>query len=885
INTINPNDVESVTVLKDAAAASIWGARAGNGVIVITTKSGKYGQQVRISVNSNITVTDKPDLFFSKEYLPASAVMENQKEYFLNGSYSINNMNNIPLYVELLIKRRDGLISEQEFLAQEAKYSQQDIRRDWDKYLYQKAIIQQNSINIQGGGLTYKYSFSANYDKTREMFVGNEGKRLNLSLQNTFKIRPNLELSGSVWFTNQKRENNAVLSSSTQLTGSKYDIYESLVDDNGNPAPINMQLYRFAYQQNAPANMPALKLLDWLNRPLDEIRLNENTTTQSDYRLLGGVKYKFLKYFNLDATYQYIQTRIDYENYHQKESYFVRDLVNQFTQTNGNRIIPYNGIMEYGAPQNTKVQSGRAMLNYNQSFTVDHVVSALAAFEIRQSTAMRGFGQTLYNFNRDTWSGTSIYDYTTYFQTLPGSVSRIPTRATNVPAKVVNRDLSYFGNASYTYRQKYIVSGSVRWDGSNLLGVRANQRGTILWSGGLSWIVSKEPFYKVDKWVPYLRLRTTYGSAGNIDRTQSTMPVMNIVTNTITGLQTGVLTSAGNPSLRWEEVRTMNFAADWRILNDRISGSVEYYQKDPRYLLGSNSVDPTTGVPSSFKLNYAAMRTWGWDIQIRSRNLETGDFTWITSLLLNTSKNKVVKIKENPPLNDYNYITTSVFEQGRSVDRIYALPWNGLNPQDGSVLIYDKASGAIRKDYNTYYLNVRKSEFIDAGLTVPPLTGSIMNTFEWKGLSVSAMITGKFNYVFRRNSMVPGAEYSSILPTYHLDYFQRWKQPGDEKITNVPAKVPANKLNNDVTAQGNLYKYSEALITPGDHIRLQDISISYSLSQKLLKGLPIQSIRIYGYARSLGILWRKNDQGLDPDYPYTLYPEPKSYAAGLQIEF
>lgn len=884
INSINPNDVESVTILKDAAAASIWGARAGNGVIVITTKSGKYGQQTRISINSNVVIGDRPDLFFSRDFLPSPTVMEIQKDFFQNNSYNISNMNNIPLYVELLIKKRDGLISDQDFLAQEARYSRQDIRNDWDKYLYQRSVLQQNSLNIQGGGLSYKYSFSANYDKNREMFVGNKSNRLNLSLQNTFRIRPNLELSGSIWFTNQKKDNNALLSSSTQLTGSKYDIYESLVDENGNPAPINMQLYRFAYQQNAPANYPTLKFLDWLNRPLDEIRLNETTNTQNDYRLLGGLKYQFLKYFSLDASFQVMHTRIENESYHDKESYYVRNLVNLYTQPNGNRIIPYNGIMEYAPIQNTKVKSGRALLSYNQRFTPDHVVSALAAFEIRQSTTSRGFGQTIYNFNKDTWTGSAIYDFNTFYPTQPNSIDRIPTRASIVPSKVVNRDLSYFGNASYTFRQKYIASGSMRWDGSNLLGVRANQRGTILWSGGLSWNISKEDFYKLTEYLPYLRLRATYGSAGNIDRTQSSMPVMNVVTNTVTGLQTGILTSAGNPSLRWEQVNTMNFGADWRILKDRISGSIEFYQKDSKYLLGSNSVDPTTGVPSNFKLNYAAMRAWGWDIQIRSRNVVAGDFEWTTNLLINTSRNKVVKIKENPPTNDNNYfINSALVEQGKSVDRIYALPWHGLNPENGSVLIYDK-SGAIRTDYNTWYQNVKKSEFVDAGLIVPSLTGSVMNTFEWKGIAVSALITGKFNYVFRRNSMMPGAEYSS-LPAYHMDYFQRWKQPGDEKITNVPAKVPVNKINNDVTAQANVYRYSEALITPGDHIRLQDVSISYSLSPKLLRKLPIQSVRIYGYARSLGIIWRKNDQGLDPDFPYTIYPEPKSYSAGLQVEF
>ncbi|WEK35605.1 MAG: SusC/RagA family TonB-linked outer membrane protein [Candidatus Pseudobacter hemicellulosilyticus] len=882
INALNPNDVENITILRDAAAASIWGARAGNGVIVITTKSGKYNQPARISVNSNVTIGTKPDLFFSRNYLPAPEVMQAQQEYFLNNSYLINNNTNIPLYVELLIKKRDGLISEQEFAEQDEKYRNKDIRDDWRQYFYQPAVLQQYSVGVNGGGPNYRYAFSAGYDKNREMFKGNENNRLTLSLQNTFKVTPKLELSGSVWVTSQKTNRNAILASGQSLTGKMPDIYESLVDEDGKASPLNMQLVRFSYQQNAPANLPALKLFDWLYRPLDELNLNDNTNEQNDYRLIGGLKYHFSKSLNLDITYQYIQTSTESQSYHQKESYYVRDLVNQFTQANGTRIIPYNGIMEFNPAQKIKINSGRALLSYNERFGADHAVNALAGAEIRQSASVLGFGQTMYNFDNDLWTGSAIYDFKTYYPTLPNSINQIPTRATMVPQKRTNRDLSYFGNASYSYLDRYMVSGSLRWDGSNLLGVRANQRGTALWSAGLGWEMSRESFYQLTDWVPYLRLRATYGSAGNIDRTQTSMPTMNFTTNIITGLQSGNLITAGNPSLRWEQVNTMNVGADWRAFNNRISGSIEYYRKAAKYLLGSNNVDPTTGVPSSFKLNYAAMRTWGWDLQISSRNLQLGSFEWNSSVLVNTSKNKVTKIKENPPANDYNYILNSYnYEQGKSVDRIYALPWYGLNPEDGSVLIYDK-DGGVRKDYQLYYQQIRKNEFITAGTTVPLLTASLMNSFSWKGITISALITGKFNYVFRRTSMMPGGEFTT---SYHMDYFSRWQQPGDEQHTNVPAKILPNKMDANATAQANIYRYSEVLIAKGDHIRLQDVNFSYALPQSLIKRWPVRSLRVYGYIRSMAILWRANDQGLDPEYINTLYPEPKSYSAGLQLEF
>jgi len=887
INSINPNDVESVTVLRDAAAASIWGARAGNGVIVINTKTGRYNQPTRISVNSNVVITEKPDLYYSKNYLPSPIVLDIQKDQYNRAAYPLLNTIRIPLYVDLLYKLKDGVISQQDFNAQEDRFRQQDIRDDWNKYLYQQSISQQHALGIRGGGNNYRYAFSVGYDKNRDMYVGNEGNRINLSLQNTFKVRPDLELTGTVWYTKRKTQTNAVLSSVTNTKGSGPDIYESLVDVNGNPNPVNIQYNRYRYQETFPAANPALKLQDWLYRPLDEVALNNNIGNYTDWRLNGGLKYKFLGHFSVDLSYQYILSQTDRTSYHDVNSYYVRDLVNKFTQSTGTRPIPLGNIMDYLGATQTNSQSGRGVLTYNQSFGTDHSVSAIAGAEMRQSIFTSTPGVTLYNYNPDLLTSNATLDFASSFTQLAGGTLRIPTSANQILKKTTNRDLSYFGNASYTYKGKYILSGSTRWDGSNLLGVRANDRGTVLWSSGLSWEISKEPFFKV-KELPYLRLRATYGSAGNINRTQTHFPTILFTTiNTVTNFQQANLQTAGNPSLRWEQVNTLNFGTDFRAFNSRISGSVEYYVKNGKYLLGSNSVDPTTGVPSNFQLNYAGLRTWGWDVQINTRNLEIGKFSWTSSILFNTSKNKITKLKESIPTTDYQYLTNLTYlQQGQSVDRIYSLPWYGLNPQDGSVLIYGK-DGAIRKDYQAYWNALQKSQFIYAGVTVPPFSASIMNTFEWNGLSLSALVAGRFGSIFRRTSMLPGGEYINLdVAGYNMDYLKRWKQPGDEKFTNVPAKVlPANLTSSQASSAGSLYQYSEALITPGDVIRLQDVNLSYTIPRSLIKRWPIQNLRVYGYARSLGIIWRANKEGLDPDYPNTLYPEPKSYSAGLQIEF
>jgi TonB-linked SusC/RagA family outer membrane protein len=887
INSINPNDIESVTVLRDAAAASIWGARAGNGVIVINTKAGKYNQVTRISVNSNVVVGDKPNLFYSKNYLPAPTVMDIQKEIADRGGYPLINQIRSPLYVDLLSKLKDKKITQVEFDEQDEWLRNNDLRADFDKYLYQKAVTQQHSLGLRGGGGNYRYAFSAAYDKGDGMFVGNKSNRMNLSLQNSFKIRRNLELTGTIWYTKRKTENNAVPSSVTNsFNGAGLDIYESLVDADGNPNAVNIQNNRFRYQEEAPGANPTLKLQDWLFRPLDEVRLNNNVTDNTDWRMNFGLKYNFIKHFNLELLYQNTLSMGQQTAYHDVNSYFVRDLVNKYTQKNGMRPIPLGNIYEFYPAGKTNTQYARALLSYSQPFGLDHSVSALAGAEIKEQIFKSTPGSTLYGYDTDLLTNNAFMNYDSLFATLPNGSNRIPTKATTLLEKTTNHDLSYYGNASYTYKGKYILSGSARWDGSNLLGVKTNLRGTLLWSTGLSWDIAKESFFHV-KQLPYLRLRATYGKAGNMDRGQTTLPTIQYTgLNAISTFTQARLNTAGNPTLRWEQVCTTNFGADFRAFNNRLSGSVEYYRKDASDLLGSNAVDPTTGVPSTYQMNYAKLRTWGWDIQISSTNLQFKKFSWTSTLQVSTSRNKIKRLKENPPLNDGQYFVTNIYEQNMSVDKIYSLPWNGLNPQDGSVLIYDK-DGNVRKDYTNYWNGIKKSGFIYAGITVPPVSGSIMNTFEWNGISVSALIVGRFGHVFRRTSMQPGAEYGNqLVNSFNMDYFKRWQQPGDEKFTNVPAKVPiANVTAAQASNAGNLYQYSEVLITKGDVIKLQDVSLGYQIPKAYIKRWPIQGIRLYGYARSLGILWRANKEGLDPDFPNTLYPQPKSYSAGLQIEF
>ncbi|WP_262250240.1 SusC/RagA family TonB-linked outer membrane protein [Parapedobacter soli] len=872
INNLNPSMVESVTVLRDAAAASIWGARAGNGVIVITTKQGNYNQPARVSFSSNLNFTDKPDLFYNQNFLPSPIVMGIQKELFQRGNYQERDRTYIPSYVELLIKLRDGVIDQQDFASAERTMQETDLRHQASELLYRRGLVQRYAFSMQGGVRNYRYALSAGHDHQQATVFGNGNQRLSLGWQNSFKAGESLEMHTGFWYTGRRRHNNGITYGALNV-GTINHAYDGLVNPDGSAAVMG-STYRQVYRESAES----MGLLDWMYRPLDEVSLRERISRQGELRLSTGLDYQLLTGLKLSSNYQYILLNGGAEELHFKESYYVRNLVNRYTQSDGTRVIPFAAIKEYGPSIRNDAHSGRVMLNYSFIRPL-HEVRFIAGAEIGQEIGLSSPGQTLYNFDPKLWTSANRFDYLTRYPTRPTGSAQIPNTSYS-PSKSTQRYLSYFGNGSYMFNKRYTLSGSLRWDGSNLLGVKTNQRGTALWSFGGSWQLSGEPFYSLERFIPYLRLRATYGSAGNIDKTQSYYPTIIVTQNNTTGLLQSLLRSPGNPSLRWEQVNTANVGVDWKTAHNRIAGSFEYYIKYAKDLLGDNMMDPTSGIGigTAYKMNYGNLTTRGWDIQVNSRNL-IGFLNWSSTLLISHSSNKITHLKSAPPLYDYQYLAATYLEEGQSVDILYASPWHGLNPENGTPLIY--IDGAVSDDYQSYWQGIEKS-MLAAYNSVPIVFGSLRNDFRLGDLDISFLISFKTGHVFRRNSLSPAQEYQSAgLGAFHMDYFKRWARPGDERFTDVPASSGMESNNPFLSS---VYQYSDALITKGDVIRLQDISLGYKISGEA-PYLPVRNLKLNVYIRNVGILWRANKNGIDPDYPNADYPAPRSYAIGLQMDF
>ena len=749
LNNLNPNDVESVTVLKDAAAASIWGVRAGNGVIVITTKKGKFNQKAKVQFSSNVTVQAKPDLNYIPTISPADAVAFDQ--YLFNTNYWQGNINNganthnfsydVPPVVELLNAVRNGSMSATAANAQIAAYQNHNVNDDISKYLLQNSVNQQYALNLSGGSDKYNYYASVGYDNDLPNQVGNKYNRLTVKYDNTFRPLPNLELNGYIYSTQSETTSNAPNTNSTTTPP-----YTMLADAQGNHLPIYNGL-RLPYVDTAKT--PGL--LDWHYRPLDELNNADNTSKQIDTRLGVGLKYTILPGLNAEVKYQYDKLLTLGYNYYNQQTFYTRNLINLYAQPGGVYPVPLGDIIKQSTSE-LDSWNARGQLNYTHSWKNNQLV-ALAGMEGRQVTSDGNYTGE-YGYNPNTGSSVTAINYTTLYPLNPAqTASSIIPNIAGVAYNTLNRYLSYFGNGAYTYQDKYTLTASARLDESNFFGVNANDRYVPLWSAGALWDISKEGFYRVS-WLPYLKLRATYGYNGNTNNSATsltTIAYQQTSTNAIiTNVPYAQLASPPNPDLQWEKTNVINFGIDFSTKDQRIGGSLEYYIKK-----GIDLIEPIPTVSTvgflSFTGNAANLSGNGVDIALNTRNL-IGRFAWNTSFFFSYNVNKVTAYSQ-PLANSTaanNYLGGGAIVIDRPLFPIYSYKWAGLNPANGDPQVY--VSNVV-STYANAYSNATGADLQYNGPSIPPYFGSVRNTFGYQGISLSFNVTYKFGYYFRKNSV------------------------------------------------------------------------------------------------------------------------------------
>lgn len=866
INNINPNDIESVTVLKDAAAASIWGARAGNGVIVITSKKGNYNQPFQVSFNSSVDITEKPDLFATPQ-MSTSDYIDVETRLFNEGFYNdkIENTFSWPYLspvVELLNRTRPGGdLSPAQAKVQIDALRGNDVRNDYLKYVYRPAIHQQYALSMYGGSSDFSYRISGGYDQDRVNIQKESNNRITARTDLSYRPIKNLKIESGFFFNQTSKKG---LPANSKILYDQKVPYTMLADDAGNPLIIGRDIGVRFFESARP------ELVDWRYRPLEEFDLSSSSGSSYSMLFNLGASYQVSHIFNVDLKYQYGRDLSETKDFNEVGSFYSRNLINRLTDLQSGQAvhhIPIGGILAQSTG-NTNLNNIRVQVNANKNWDDKHQLTAIAGAERSEQHIKTNIPAILYGYDDRLLTYQDV-NYITEVISPISTRERIPNGA-NLTDQTY-RFTSLFANASYSYNGRYTFSASGRKDAANIFGVNTNLRGAPFWSVGLSWDVSKEAFYSVT-WIPTLKLRMTYGYQGNTNNSLSAYSTIRYRGNdALINLPYADIMNPANDDLRWERVGSLNLGLDFGLKNNVLSGSIEYYTKRAKDLLFTTPLGYTTGFNITTH-NSTALKAKGLDLSLHSKNLSTNStIKWNTDLIFSYMNNKVTDVKslENSALNFIysGFGVPSGQKAGYPVTSIYSYEWAGLDPLTGDPQGFINES--ISKDYAAL-TSVSFDQLKFHGSTTPIYSGALRNTLSFLNFSVSVNITAKLGHFFRRRTI----DYDQLIRSGigHKDFSERWQQSGDELRTNIPSFAYPND-----PLRARFYSGSSAFVEKADHVRLQDIVLAYTLNKSNWK---LKNVRIFANASNLGIIWRANQLGIDPEFQIN-YPAPRTIAFGF----
>jgi TonB-linked SusC/RagA family outer membrane protein len=882
---INPNDVESVTVLKDASAASIWGARSANGVIVITTKHSKIAaNKVNIEMNAFTSISNYIDL----DHVLAQASSGDQVKYerlawdknWLFNPYA-NSFTEIgkPLTLaqELLFAKKNGLITEDQMNNGLDSLSNINNRQQIKDLLLRRGILNQFNLNISSATDRNKSYSSLMYEKRDEGFRGSGYDRFVVNFNDQFKVTDFLEFNFGTNIQYKKQETSgATVGEIQQLSP-----YETLLDPDGN---YSVNLNTWNRQQLSLLPLNKFPYSDWSYNLLREVRNRELTSEDLSARLQGGINIKIMKGLTMDSKIQYEKRKTDYDNYYNEETFLVRNTVNVMTNYNsatqavGTAYLPKGGILK---SNNSNLESYdiRNQLNFNRTFASKHNIVAIAGMEITQYLNTSKTDPWVYGYFPDKLQSTvPVYGYGSsvdQFKDFRGNTTTLSGGNTSFGWNL-DRYVSYYANASYNYNSKYTLSGSIRNDASNFITDDPHLRRSPFWSLGGMWNMKRESFLQGADFLNRLNMRITYGKNGNVEKSTSTKTLVS-VSNTVsatTGTITATVSSYGNPFLRWERTTTTNLGFDFGFFNNRLTGKIDFYNKLGQDIVGTVSLPAADGTTSQ-KFNNAKITNKGIEIEL-DYNTTIGKYLNYTSALTYSyNRNRITNLFY-PSQYVYEVLGSS-FVQGRPVGSVYSFTYLGMIDSVPNVA----GPGGIKQPFNDAALYNRGLglPFLNyEGTSIPPHTLGWLNSFNYKGLNLMVLFVGKFGGVYRDptfNFATTIGSSKTFVDQYVKDVFA-----GDPNIPQFP------RSNETQFYLWDRYTpYLSGLVESSSYIECKQISLQYDLPQKIAKAIQMKNLKVFAQVSDIGLIWAANKKGYNPDWLPGSNKPVTSYLLGINFKF
>lgn len=882
LDALNPNDIESVTVLKDASAASIYGVRSSNGVIVVKTKSGKAGK-VRIDYSNTLSFRGLPDRGYLNK-MSSAELVDFQKAMFAYRSGDFEGidprkaMNDV---YRILYDFKGGVITEAEMEKQLDVYRKRDRYANMGEFLNTIRFDQQHNLSLSGGSDRYAYHYSLNYTQPGNYNKGQPvNKSLGYNLKNEFKMTGWLKLTANIIGRNSRLEGDNGFDFYNNYIGGKASYY-LLRNEDGTPAQWYNSKSQFEIDR-----LNALGLEDETYIPADQVHYTHQKSYDKYLNLNFSADLKLAKTLDFDLSYQSERTEGYDAVLYRSQSQLVSGMVNDATQMDANGL-PIRNIPEGGQFDETRNDINsytlRGQLNYKETFNHIHDVVAIAGAERRQ---IRSTGTNIYKYGYDEES--LVYkgiNEDLYGQRLDNTEALfnsyyIYNQETGF-VDALDRYVSFYANGSYTYNNRLTLSGSIRVDQTNLFGTDIRNQYKPLWSVGALYHLPKLNWEPLDRW----SVRMTYGVNGNVPKMNGPYLISEVESspNYYTGEMQAYISSPPNPSLRWERTDVFNFGLDFSLWKSRLSGSIDLYNKNTSDLLGNTPVDPTLGW-DNLVMNYGNMRNRGIELTLTGKPVALQDFGWVTTLNFSYNKNEITNlfVEQNTP---YYYYYQPQDRVGKPMGSLYSIDYAGLDKNGDPQA--RKADGTLVT--STQELTV--ADLIYEGTSIAPFNASWRNNIRWKNLDLSFMFIYSGGNVMRGVHPEYLTKYAELNYTTNADrlWLNYWKNPGDEKDPDIgPAFKSA--ASGDVT---DIYNAAHRFVQKADYIKLRDISLSYSLPERLVRPISLQYIRLTAQVLNAW-RWAANKDNLDPEvwngYSGTASPSrgilaPTVYNIGLSVGF
>lgn len=846
LSSISNQDIASITVLKDAAAASLYGSRAANGVVMITTKQGSKKSAPSIEISAKYGFSDRA----VKDYEQVST-----EQYFMLEWEAIRNMRmnlkknpDTPeaaaaYATQNLILNYIGInpygtaypqpIGTDGKLVEGARLLWND---SWEDALSQDAHYTDLSARVSGGSENSQYYFSLGYMDNQGAYIGSGFKRYTLRANITSDLTKWLQVGVNVGLTHSIQDfpksddsslGNVVLAA--RSIPSFYPVYERdpetgayVLDENG------QRVYDYGkYRHGSYAGYNQAQSM-----------LYDKNEIKRDAASVRG----YLQVTPIEGLTYKMSLNIDYN------SRFTHDYANP---TYGKE--PVTGSVSKSNTRTTGMTFNN-VVNWEHTFGEVHNVRLMA-------------GQEYYEFNTSNFGGSRSNVITDgYFE---------PDVASTLTGFSGNSDqyklLSYFGQAEYNYAQKYFASVSMRADGSSRF--HPDNRWGAFWSFGGSWKIGREAFVEeaAGSWLSDLTLRASYGAQGNDNVGYYAYQALYGIGSFLgeTALTTSRLDT---PELSWETNLNANIGLDFSLWSNRLFGTVEWFQRTSKDLLFARDLVPSSGF-SSIDDNIGKVRNYGWEFTLGGTPILTRDWTWRLSVNATTYKNEIVSIPT-----DVMWSGTKKWVKGGSLYDFWMYEWAGVDPETGDAQWYMTDTDTGERVKTTNYGSLTSQDKVKVGNALPKVSGGFQSDLTWRDLSLSMAFAYSIgNKIYNRDKAslmgVSGANGS----TMSKDLLNRWTPENTQ--TDVP------RLEYDQTSY--FTSASTRWLVDGSYLRLKTVTLNYNLPKKWIQPAMLKDVSIYVQGENL--LTFSKQQGLDPEQAlggvtYWRYPAMKTLSFGINVK-